>query len=298
MNVRVKFSKYGFTKFLGHLDVVRYFQKAVRRSGLAVAYSIGFNPHPLLYFAAPLGLGQTSDGEYMDMELKKEYPPEEIKERLNSAMSEGFYVQRVTKLAPWQPNQKKESIMALTACADYMIAVKDMEVSGKPYAEWFLGFHEKFEAFLQKAEIIAEKESKKSTKTVDIRPMVFAWGFAPEDISGKDDQKDGISHAQVYENGLRVFLKLSNGSVDNLKPELVMECFCKEYGLPYQESALQFHRMETYCDVRLRTAKKADGEPGGEDNRTTTKENQLQSEESNRKAKETDVKKFVPLWKL
>ena len=39
MIARVKFSKYGFTKFIGHLDVVRYFQKAIRRSGLAVVYS-------------------------------------------------------------------------------------------------------------------------------------------------------------------------------------------------------------------------------------------------------------------
>lgn len=158
-----------FYKIPWYLDVVRYFQKAVRRSGLAVAYSIGFNPHPLLYFAAPLGLGQTSDGEYMDMELKKEYPLAEIKERLNSAMTEGFYVQRVTKLSEWQPNQKKESIMALTACADYMVAVKDMEVEGKPYAEWFSDFHEKFTAFLQKPEIIAQKESKKAR-----RPLISA----------------------------------------------------------------------------------------------------------------------------
>ena len=260
-----------------------------------MAYSIGFNPHPLLYFAAPLGLGQTSDGEYMDMELKKEYPLAEIKERLNSAMTEGFYVQRVTKLSEWQPNQKKESIMALTACADYMVAVKDMEVEGKPYAEWFSDFHEKFTAFLQKPEIIAQKESKKSTKTVDIRPMIFAWGFSPANLcegagvvkklhSGGGVPEDGISHAQVYENGLRVFLKLSNGSVDNLKPELVMESFCKEYALPYQESALQFHRMETYCDV-LRMSEKKSGKlekaaDGGE-NQTAQNE-----------------QKFVPLWQL
>lgn len=277
MNVRIKFSKYGFTKFLGHLDVVRYFQKAVRRSGLAVAYSGGFNPHPLLYFAAPLGLGQTSDGEYMDMELQKEYPLEEIKEKLNSVMAEGFWISWVTKLASWQPNQKKESIMALTACADYMVAIKDMEVLGKPYAEWFSDFGHKFTEFLGQTEIMAEKESKKSTKTVDIRPLIYAWGFSPEDIwGGEGAPEDGIRHAQVYGNGLRVFLKLSNGSVDNLKPELVLASFCKACGLPYQESALQFHRMETYCN-----SDQQDFCKGEED-----------------ACKESSMKKFIPLWKL
>lgn len=281
MNVRVKFSKYGFTKFLGHLDVVRYFQKAVRRCGLAVAYSEGFNPHPLLYFAAPLGLGQTSDGEYMDMELKKDYPLDEIVERLNSAMTEGFFVQRATKLPDWYPNQKKESIMALTVCADYMVAVKDMEVEGKAYADWFSGFQADFSAFLCRETIFVEKESKKSTKTVDIRPMVFSWGFSPEDLwDGFGAPDDGICHAQVYKNGLRVFLKLANGSTDNLKPELVMASFCKAYGIPYQESAIQFHRMETYCDFRLRAAENGGGE-GGET---------VPSEQN--------AKRFLPLWKL
>lgn len=280
MIVRVKFSKYGFTKFIGHLDVVRYFQKAIRRSGLAVAYSEGFNPHQLLYFAAPLGLGQTSDAEYMDAELKKEYPLEEIRERLNAAMTEGFYIHSVTRLPDWQPNQKKESIMALTAAADYMVAVKDMQVNGKPYAAYFSGFEDKLAAFFSRPELIVEKESKKSTKTVDIKPMIFAWGFAPEAVwDGNGTPEDGIRHAQGYENGLRLFLKLSSGSVNNLKPELVMESFCAAVGLPYQESALQFHRMETYCDLSL-------------------KEFNQEQRQSIVDAADGSARRLVPLWKL
>ena len=51
MNVRVRFAKYGAVKFIGHLDVLRYFQKAVRRSGLKIAYSQGFHPHQIMSFA-------------------------------------------------------------------------------------------------------------------------------------------------------------------------------------------------------------------------------------------------------
>ncbi len=260
MVVRVKFSKYGFTKFLGHLDVMRYFQKAIRRSGLDVTYSQGFNPHQLLYFAAPLGLGQTSDGEYMDAEFNQDYPEAEILERLNAAMSEGFAVQSVTRLKEWEPNTKKESIMSLTSCADYLLSIKDMPYAAdgveKPYASYFSDFQEKLAAFLSKEQILVEKEAKKGKKetmTVDIRPMIFKYGFSAADINPDAAAPEaGIQNAEQYENGLRVFFKLASGSVSNLKPEVIFEAFCKEYALPYYDHALQVHRMETYCDMSLR----------------------------------------------
>ena len=70
LKARIKFCKYGSMKYIGHLDIMRYFQKAIRRSGLPIKYSEGFNPHQIMSFAAPLGVGITSDGEYMDIELK------------------------------------------------------------------------------------------------------------------------------------------------------------------------------------------------------------------------------------
>ena len=60
MKVRVKFSKYGPVKFIGHLDVMRYFQKAIRRAEIDVAYSEGFSPHQKLSFAAPLSVSNGS----------------------------------------------------------------------------------------------------------------------------------------------------------------------------------------------------------------------------------------------
>ena len=56
-------------KFIGHLDVMRYFQKAIRRSGVDICYSGGFSPHQVMSFAAPLGVGITSNGEYVDIEV-------------------------------------------------------------------------------------------------------------------------------------------------------------------------------------------------------------------------------------
>ena len=72
MTFRIKFAKYGVVRFIGHLDVMRYFQKVIRRSGLPVSYSQGFSPHQLMSFALPLSVGVTSDGEYMEVEFEED----------------------------------------------------------------------------------------------------------------------------------------------------------------------------------------------------------------------------------
>mgnify|MGYP003549721286 FL=1 len=69
IKVRIKFSKHGVMRFIGHLDIMRYFQKVFRRAEIDIAYSGGFSPHQIMSFAQPLGVGLESDGEYMDVEL-------------------------------------------------------------------------------------------------------------------------------------------------------------------------------------------------------------------------------------
>ena len=69
MKTRMRFVKTGSVKFIGHLDCMRFFQKAIRRAKLDVAYSQGSSPHQLMSFASPLGVGITSDGEYLDVEF-------------------------------------------------------------------------------------------------------------------------------------------------------------------------------------------------------------------------------------
>ena len=71
MKVRIKFTKEGPMKFVGHLDTMRYFQKAIRRAELPIAFSGGYSPHMIMSFANPLGIGITSEGEYFDIELKE-----------------------------------------------------------------------------------------------------------------------------------------------------------------------------------------------------------------------------------
>ena len=69
MRVRMRFTKEGALKFIGHLDTMRYFQKLMRRANIPIAYSAGMSPHQIMSFALPLGIGDESSGEYADIEL-------------------------------------------------------------------------------------------------------------------------------------------------------------------------------------------------------------------------------------
>ena len=92
MKIRIKFRKTGIMKFIGHLDVMRYFQKAIRRADVEICYSGGFSPHQIMSFAAPLGVGITSNGEYVDIEVNSTGTTAEMMKRLNDVMTEGFEI--------------------------------------------------------------------------------------------------------------------------------------------------------------------------------------------------------------
>ena len=92
MKIRIKFRKTGIMKFIGHLDVMRYFQKAIRRADVEICYSGGFSPHQIMSFAAPLGVGITSNGEYVDIEVHSTGTTAEMLERLNAVMAEGLEI--------------------------------------------------------------------------------------------------------------------------------------------------------------------------------------------------------------
>ena len=79
-------------KFIGHLDMMRFFQKVLRRAEIDIAFTEGFSPHMVMSFALPLGVGMTSDSEYVDIEIKTPISTREALERLNSVMVEGVQV--------------------------------------------------------------------------------------------------------------------------------------------------------------------------------------------------------------
>ena len=113
MRMRVKFSKHGPIRFIGHLDLMRYFQKVNRRADLPVKYSEGFNPHQLLTFALPLSVGMESDGEYLEIQFAQEISAEEVLGRMNAEMHEGITALTAKTLT----SQEKKAMTTVFACA-------------------------------------------------------------------------------------------------------------------------------------------------------------------------------------
>lgn len=214
MKVRIKFRKQGVMKFIGHLDVMRYFQKAIRRADIDIAYTEGFSPHMILSFAAPLGVGLTSNGEYADLTIKTPISSLEAVKRLNEVMVEGMEIISFRQI----PEEKASNAMSLVTEADYTLQFRE----GMEPPE---GWEEKLLAFYDKASIPVLKKTKKSEKEMDLKPLIY--------------------HLKV-ENG-KISMTLSTGSTDNIKPELVMDAFCRSIGWEMPEFALLINREEVYA---------------------------------------------------
>lgn len=253
MKARIKFQKYGAMKFIGHLDVMRYFQKAFRRANFDNEYSKGFSPHQIMSFAAPLGVGLTSDAEYLDVSLLSSDEPHIMVERLNAVLTEGFRVVDFHPLLEPEFNTKTVTAMSLVSSADYVVSLKDgYDISDaiKSQEE----FSKAFQRFYEKEEIVIGKKTKKSEKEVDIKPMISLVAFDEAEYLDKlrgtlmlpDSVDTRASVAEVYKNGIKVYLQIDTGSSANLKPELVMEAFYEELGIPFKKFAWQVHRLEIY----------------------------------------------------
>ena len=221
MNIRMKFKKNGCMKFIGHLDIMRYFQKAIRRAEIDIAYSEGFSPHMIMSFAAPLGVGLTSEGEYVDLQVNSCESSKAAVDALNKVMVEGMEVVSF-KLLP----EDVKNAMSSVAAADYFVNFRE----GYAPENW----EEKFTDFLKKEEMLIVKKTKRSEAEVDLKPMLY-----------KTKLKGG-----------GVFMQVACGSVNNLKPELVMEAFAKDAGIELVPFALEVCRLEVYADLGDETTKK------------------------------------------
>ena len=231
MKVRIKYTKSGNLKFIGHLDVMRYFQKAVKRAGLDIAYSQGFSPHQLMSFAAPLALGVTSEGEYFDAEFNSLVSSDEFVRRLNEQMVEGMAVNDVILL----PDNAKNS-MSVVAASDYIITILDVVPS--EIKERMLSY---VPHLLEKESIDIYKKTKKNEKVEDIKPGILKLSVE----SGRENVLQNRYVEDVMKMD-KLYMLLATGSNYNLKPELVLQAVCREIGYEYERFDYQIHRLETY----------------------------------------------------
>ena len=164
-DLRLYISKKGRIKFVSHLDMFRLMQRAVRRAGIPLWYTEGFNPHPYISFLLALSLGVESEGEPVDIRIVGDMSPEEIKDRLNSCMPEGLVVESAVK-----PFNKSAEI----AYGEYEVLFDKDDISEK----------ELYEALVS-GELACEKSGKsggkKVMKTVNVSEHIKKFEISSDD---------------------------------------------------------------------------------------------------------------------
>ena len=151
---RIKFGKNGTARFTGHLDMVRIFDRTIRRSGIPIAYSQGFHPHPKISFGPSLPLGMKSIAEYADFSLKNPYA--NLEAVLKQSFPEGFSIIGIRSIP-----EKTESLSRVIKFAEYYIRCEVDDV-----------IHSKINTILESESIKGERRTKHGIKTVDLRPGI------------------------------------------------------------------------------------------------------------------------------
>ena len=192
-NYVLKYKRGEEVKYISHLDFIRFIQRVIRRAGLSMSFSQGFNPHPLMTVAMPLSVGVTADGELMKIGFEEDYDEDKLKKCINDAFPKGFEIVNVKKVVG------KEIDFAKLDKAKYICRCELKNCSAPD-----------IKAFLDNKELKVMEKSKSGIKEADIRPHIHSLSMK--------DEKNGEIVLQMC---------VDAGNLYNLKPDTVIEAMKK-----------------------------------------------------------------------
>ncbi|MBE6030915.1 MAG: DUF2344 domain-containing protein [Clostridiales bacterium] len=209
------FEKKGYIKYTSHLDMQRFFQRIFRRSGIKLAYSQGFNPHPKMSFALPLSLGYTGLEELLEIETAIPYDTEEIKAKVNEIMPEGLSVVGVSVF------ESKKTAGSMVNAAEFIITIPVNDCDKRDYNK--IGTD-----FMAQSAINTQKLQRKTGKIldIDIRPLI----------------KDMV--VNVVDNNIIIETTIAQGSQETLSPELLISTFVKFAGFDVDPVEIDYTRKK------------------------------------------------------
>ena len=197
----LQFKKGDIVRHLGLLDLQRTMQRALRRSGLPVAYSKGFNPHIVMSLASALSSGIPGDAELLDISLCGEVTEEECLNAMNRVLPPSLAASRVRLV-----DDRFPKVSASLRTAQYRIAL---------HGESAKQICVKLADFLNEEEIMALRKTKKNETMVNIRPMIH-------ELTGEYNEQDqcAVMTARVS------FIEQAT-----LKPDLLLEALSTYCGV-------------------------------------------------------------------
>ena len=195
MLVRIKYSKLGDISYISHLDIIKLMERIVRRTGLKLSYSEGFNPHPKTAFSPALQLVVQSHCEYLDMEFDEAVEEDLLIQKLNEKTVEGINFIEAKILT-----DKVDSLVAFITHSRYEIAV-DEEDENKI---------SKIISAINKINNTNEMLLTKKTKKGNIKEYNVKEYIGTIDFERKSD-------------GLSIFVDICSGSVKSINPKKIIE---------------------------------------------------------------------------
>ena len=188
-------------RHIGHLDIQRAVQRGLRRSGLPVAYSNGFNPHILVTFASALSTGACGKREIMDVKMAEEVDEKEFIERMNRSMPPELGIISARRL-----DDKHPALMASLQAAEYEILIRDAAQAERLTAA--MG------PMMEQERIPAIRKTKSGLKETDIRKLIYA----------------------LHSEGKKVFATLALTEKEACKPAMLMEGLKRAAGIAEEEN--------------------------------------------------------------
>lgn len=205
-NVRIFFEKKELAKYISHLDLMRCFNRAMKRASIPIWYTEGFNPHPFMTFAAPLSLGTESYCESVDIRITDEISFDELKQRLNNALPNGINIIKV-----FYPVLKAEDI----AFAQYEISLLTLKNEK---------LKNEIQTKLESDEILAEKKAKQGRKK----------------IMKQINLKENISSFKIIALNDKVVITivLTAGNRNNINPSLLIDAVTRDFAIEFEVDSI------------------------------------------------------------
>ena len=206
MRMLIRFGKKARLRFISHLDLQRFFQRALNRTDLPIAFSQGFNPHPVMSFGSALAMGWTSEYEIVDVKLAVPIGRGRAEAAMRAALPEDLPILQVKMIDDRHP-----APMAQVRAADYRVTFEDQAAREAVFTA--------IPGFLAEETVMALRKTKSGEKSVNIRPLAI----------------------QIHTEGEALLPRLMLTEKDTLKPDLLVRTLAEMGGIEAPEARI--HRL-------------------------------------------------------
>lgn len=169
--LRVVFSQSGVMRYVGHLDVARTWERALRRAAVPLAYSEGFNPQARLQFASALPLGATGVQEVVDVYLLEPLAPQMFNARVQVQLPAGLGL-----ITAQEVPYKGPALQALLRQSDWQVDVETAEGSHQ--------LEQRVQRLLASAQVHITRQRKGREEVLDLRPLVLELAYQGTSTAG------------------------------------------------------------------------------------------------------------------